>query len=82
MKNGKPITDNEILATLSNGGHSISDYVLSPDGKVPLLGNARSGWSALLIENDLLGEACVKYLSRLGIRRITLEELKKPSNAK
>jgi hypothetical protein len=76
MSTPSPISESEILAALGQFGKAVTDYVLSPDGDLPLTGNVVDGWAALLIEDDRLAEACCRYLRNHGARQITLDELR------
>lgn len=62
------IDEKEILQTLTGNGQRIEDYYLVQGSPVPCIFSKSNGLMAVLIEDDLLAEACVKYLVDKGVR--------------
>jgi hypothetical protein len=75
------ISEDKIKATLFGDGASIEDYFISylvgeKSAVLPIRGNAAQGWNALLIEDDALAAACVKYLVQHGAKEIPVDQFK------
>jgi hypothetical protein len=67
MSPERNISESDILAALTDGGLTLDDYFLI-DGKMPGFVNERGVEMILVIEDDLLAEACIQFLQRRGAR--------------
>ena len=61
------ISEAEVIETLTGNGVPLDDYFLI-DGKLPGFVNERGDHMALVIEEDVLGHACVQFLRDRGAR--------------